>query len=183
MLVANIQRANRTEAQTVLAPAITTTFWGGASQLRWEPPEHLEWKSWFDFNTWKTLTFGPSRGVVKKKTLWPPHTTHNHISDQMDKHGHFKAAQRPCQQAWEEKREGGRNCNTGINKEGGGLEGCVSMTGINGLIMYLAFWQLWKGWRGQRAEEKGLTACHSWLKANPEQREERGLVCRAKCCK
>lgn len=79
MLVANIQRANRTEAQTVLAPAITTTFWGGASQLRWEPPEHLEWKSWFDFNAWKTLTFGPSRGVVKKNPLTTSHHAQPHL--------------------------------------------------------------------------------------------------------
>jgi len=34
--------------------------------------------------------------------------------------------------------EGGGNCHAGMNEEGKGTEGCVSMTAINGLIMYLA---------------------------------------------
>lgn len=41
------------------------------------------------------------------------------------------------------------------------VDGCVSVTAINGLIMYLAVLATCKkGDRGQRVEEKGLTACH-----------------------
>ena len=53
-----------------------------------------------------------------------------------------------------------------------GAEGCVSVTAINGLIMYLAVLAVVKkGEGGQRVEEKGLTACHGWLKASWEKRE------------
>lgn len=69
----------------------------------------------------------------------------------------------------------------------GGWRGCVSVTAINGLIMYLAVLaSCEKGEggreRGERGEEKGLTVCHGWLKTSWERREK-DLVCWAKCCK
>lgn len=63
------------------------------------------------------------------------------------------------------------------------MEGCVSVTAINGLIMYLVVLAVVKRVKGgQRVEEEGLTACHGWFKASWEK-ERKSLVCWAKCCK
>lgn len=41
------------------------------------------------------------------------------------------------------------------------MDGCVTVTAINGLIIYLAVLAVCeKGEGGQRGGEKGLTACH-----------------------
>lgn len=82
---------------------------------------------------------------------------------------------------------GGGDCNTGMNQEGEGcwegLEeggGGVSVTAINGLIMYLAVLaSCEKGEEGEereRVEEKGLTVCHGWLKASWKKRERPCLL-------
>lgn len=59
---------------------------------------------------------------------------------------------------------------------GGRVAGCVSVTSINGLIMYFVVLACCKGEGGQRVEEKGLTVCHGWLKASWEKRERPFLL-------
>lgn len=55
-------------------------------------------------------------------------------------------------------------------------EGCVSVTAINGLIMYLAVLAVVRREKGGRGSERGLTACHGWLKASREKRERPCLL-------
>lgn len=50
------------------------------------------------------------------------------------------------------------------------------MTTNNGLIMYLSVLAVVRRVKGSRVlREKGLTACHSWLKANWERRKGWGV--------
>lgn len=63
-----------------------------------------------------------------------------------------------------------------------GVEGCVSMTGINVLIMYLAVLAVVKRVKGTEARGKGVDSMSQLVKSKLGA-ERRGLVCRAKCCK